>query len=470
MTQKKWMIVPIMALTLTAFFAACGSDNDPIQPIPAPTPNPLPNPLETPLTSEEQKERLNVIGREFFDMMPTSDFNEIKELTNFIVNNYCTETPEALNDWVLSCLQAIGGEQLPSEVATEYENDVDGVHYHYAVIYNYTRHIYAISQFRAHVAWNGNEWDVVEQNTNDLQFTCPAANGEQVRATLTTSGNTHKVYVGDLFIDAKTTYNITEELYENLRKYEYDLAYLEVPEMLNLTLTKGGKTLLTTTIETDLSSMQGSYFNLSHDAYSVAMNTSVAGYTFNNVRVKAQSNKPNGTQVICNVEKNGKKLLSVTIQGEIDSMGGSWDEEDMDPFELNGANVSQCNIDILGKLQLKASCKDIAEYMELIDDIEEADSEIEAKQYLERANSLMSAEIFYNGTSTRQAYAKLETFEQRFFNSSWWDVVPVICFEDGTSYGILDDSYFNENAFRAVVNTYREMMRDYEKLLQDFHF
>ncbi|MBQ7496125.1 MAG: hypothetical protein IJT75_10325 [Bacteroidaceae bacterium] len=445
---QKWMLMPLLALSLSATFVACGGDDDT-------TSNTgggggeFP-PVEKQLTNEEQKERLNSIGKEVINLVPASDFEEILSLGEFIRKQYLDDEDNELTEWLRSCVDAIQSELVDEEQG-------------YYGTYKTVRRTYAAAQFRAHIVWQNGAWRVTEKNTSDLQVACPDRNGQQVVATLNTSSKTKKVYVGETDGDY-------DDYYQNGRWYyeeEKVLTYIEVPEQINITIKQGSKTIFEATVTTDLSSMSGSYFNLSRDAYGVTVNVSCCGYTFENVRVSAKANSSNGVQASFTIKKDGKALLSASVTGEVDVKGGYVDEDDEVEPEFNGGNVTQLTIDILGELQVKGTCKNIKTFIdtwEKADDYENKTNEMAMRGLASTLNELFTAQLFY-GTSTEQATMKLEPFyKEGYWNNNRWELKPLIVFGDGTSYCMTDESYFNEDNFAALTNLFEDLMKSYERL------
>lgn len=467
----KWMLLPMFAMVCGLSFVACGDDSEP-EPKTNDPDAPTPIVQGKVLSPQESKERLSTIGKEFLNKIPASDFEDILSLTDYIYKTYCQDDADELADWAKDCLDALTHQFVRTDRKEDNGGWGDYV-YNYVYIYNYTRRIYDASQFRAHVEWKNGAWRVTQKNTSDLQFSCTDRNGQQVVARLVTSGNTKRVYVGEIERDYHSDYQNFESAgiihYNSTYTYDKDLAYAEVPEQIDVTVTQGGKVILSASVKTDLSSMSGTDFNLSKDKYGVEASASVAGYTFKNIRASAKANTADGAEASVTIEKGGRELLKVSARGEVDLRGGVYGENSDTEVEVNGGGASAFLVDILGQLQVKGKCTDVKGFLDALEDANRNTDEQKAKSLMKKANGLINAELYYDNTSTRQAYVMMDVFsEQRYDGTYRWKVQPLICFEDGSSYSMSDESYFSESAFRGLINIYENLLKDYEDLADKY--
>lgn len=458
MTKRmfQWMVVPAVALTMSVAFVACGDDDDagtPKQENPSEDPEkPTPVTPDKQLTNEEQKERLSAIGKQVINLVPSTDFEDVAKLGRFIADSYCQNEAGGLGKWMRECVDAVSGEFVKSES--------NG----WGDVYRYTRRIYAVSQFRAHVEWKNGEWNVTERNTSDLQITCPDQNGQKVTVTLNSSSKTKRVFAGEYYRGWDKEYRDGSTYYiDNI-----DFTYLEVPEQIDVTLTQGSKSLLTATVKTDLSSMSGTDFNLSRDRYGVEVNATCCGYTFKNIRANAKANTRDGATVSLCIEKDGKALITANVKGEVDVKGGYLSEDDQTKVEVNGGNVTALELDILGQLQVKGACTNIKACYDALRNAKDSQSMAEAMGYIDEANKMLNAAIYYDKTSTQQATLKMDVFEDQEYYGTDYELRPLICFPDGSSYCITDESYFNKTNFQALINLFENLMDDYERLVHRY--
>ena len=87
---------------------------------------------------------------------------------------------------------------------------------------------------------------------------------------------------------------------------------------------------------------------------------------------------------------------------------------------------------------------------------------------MNQANELMNINLFYDGSSTTQAYVKLEPFREEgwYDDEFWWEAEPVIYFYDGSSYSTFE-TFFNEYDFDNVIDAFEELIEDYEGMIED---
>ena len=449
MKTIKWLAMPLLALSLTGLTTACSDKNDEEDQGGAPAGT---------LTPEESKERLSQIGKDFVNAIPQSDFKELDQLATHIKDRYCGDNQVAgLEDWVKDCFNALSKTVLPDKV--------EG----YAT-YKYTRRIYELSQFRAHLEYREGKWNV-QKNTSDLQATCKDQNNQTVVAKLTTSGRTKKVFISEIEIDKKEEYN--NYIYTTI--YEMDKAYAEIPENITVTLTRAGQTLVTVVVTTDLNSISGENFDLSKDAASATVKAQLAGYDIQCNRIAAKANTEDGAVVNFLINKNGKKLLSadVTATAKLPTSGLVWSENtDIKTFEKQleefDGKVTVCNLDVLGQLQVAAVCSDAKS---VFDDFEQAEKNKKnadaVNSYAQEINSLFTAQFFYDSNfSAPQGHMEFEATPNS--EGKKYYLEPVIVFPDGSRYNMTNESYFNENNFRSLVDLFNTLCDNYEKMVENY--
>jgi len=447
MKTIKWLAMPLLALSLTGLTTACSDKNDEEDQGGAPAGT---------LTPEESKERLSQIGKDFVNAIPKSDFDELDLLARHIKDNYCNDDKtDDVEQWADRCFKALTNEAIFPDKITDYST------------YKYTRRIYELSQFRGHLTYSGNRWEV--QEANDLQATCTDQNGQQVIAKLTTSGNTKRVYIGEIEIDKKEEYN--NYIYTTI--YEMDKAHAEIPENITVTLTRGGQTLVTVVVTTDLNSISVENFDLSKDAASATVKAQLAGYDIQCNRIAAKANTENGAVVNFLVNKNGRKLLSADVTATVSLPSGMvWSEyTDQDLFEDKleqfGGKVTVCKLDVLGQLQVTAACTDahtIYEQFETADDNKKNADVVNS--CAQKINNNFTAQFFYDGGSISQGHMEFEATPNS--EGKKYYLEPVIVFPDGSRYNMTNESYFNEDDFKGLVDLFDTLCDSYEKMVDNY--
>ncbi|MBR1682990.1 MAG: hypothetical protein IJ700_06510 [Bacteroidaceae bacterium] len=406
------------------------------------------------LTPEQHKQRLIEIGEAFMNSIPESDFEELASLAEHIANKYCSDDDQVdpIADYVEDVYESITGTSMGS------------VSHGSNTIYNYTRRLFRASQFHAHARWNGSQWVVTEKNTRDTRLECPDQNGRTVVATLTTSGQEKEVYIYD-FDEGR------EDIYDNYGYYtgsskELAVAYAMVPEKIHAVVTRDGSTLAEVDVTLDLSSMSGTDYNFSSDAFGVQYTVKAAGYEFRNNRIAAKPGQEDGIQSDITILKGGKTLLTMTVRGSAEVQNDTWSHDTADELEIDedfvrSGKVTVANIDVLGQLQVKAICKDVRGYVDAILDADDARyDESLVKSYVQTANNLVTANFFYDKSDVQQGSFRLDAF----FKRDHFDVHPVLVFADGSSYSMIDETYFNEGNFQSLVDLFNRLEEDYEDL------
>jgi hypothetical protein len=72
--------------------------------------------------------------------------------------------------------------------------------------------------------------------------------------------------------------------------------------------------------------------------------------------------------------------------------------------------------------------------------------------------------IFYDGGSQKRAWVEAEAFQKR---SGYWNVRPVVCFDDGTKYAF--DEYFTESSWKTVIDSANKVIRDFDNLIKSLN-
>ena len=448
MKTLKWLAMPLLALAFTSTFSACsdskGDEEDGGEGggLPAGA-----------LTPEENKERLSQIGKEFINAIPASDFDELDQLATHIKNNYCSTDyqVEDVENWADRCFKSLIESTWTGD-ATDYAT------------YKYTRRIYELSKFRGHLTYNGSKW-VVEE-ANDLQATCTDQNGQQVVARLTTSGAVKKVYIGEIEMD--------EDYSSYWGLYEMDEAYAVIPEIITITLTSGNQALVTVTVTTDLRSVSGENFDLSKDGAVVAVRAQLAGYDINCQRIAAKANTAGGLYAKFTVSKGGRSLLNFETQGNANYSGSNlvWSEDtDMDAFEENvqkfGGKVTGVSCDIMGRLQVRGYCTDARALADAFENAEDNKRNAEAvRNYAKTANDCFAAAFYYDGTDVPQGAMEFEAVANS--TGEKYYIEPVIVFADGSRYNMTNDSYFNEENFKSLVDLFDSLANGYEDMVEKY--
>lgn len=447
--KKRWYLLLALPLVLGAptVLSSCGDDEpDPIEkPNNPDTPN-TPgdnNQGETKLDSESQKLKLQATAQKFMKEVPADEMRNLSQLADYVNDAYINNSKfsnDVVTDWfeklIDSNLSPDGKEDISNYWSKEY----------------YKR-IIELSQFKGKFVAGKGGW--TKSNADDLQFEFKDQNGITCVLTLKTSGKTAKVYVGETWGDCKYEPTIDGEYSKRIDVIEKNYVY--VPEHITTTLLQGGNTLVSAEVNIDHSQFLGPEYDLSKDAVSTNATVKINNYVWVVDRA-AHNGKEGSAYVKGSMSKAGKTLVSF----EASAADTKLDENG----ELLQGGAAKVSVNILGEVQIKGTCSNVktfADYLDKADQFEENESQF--KSYVNQANSLLNLGIYFNGGSMRQAKVQLECFEDGYANWKDWTYEPVLVFDDNSTYSTFT-AFFNETSFREVINSFEDLVRSYEKLIE----
>lgn len=447
--KKRWYLLLALPLVLGAptMLSSCGDDEpDPIEkPNNPDTPN-TPgdnNQGETKLDSESQKLKLQATAQKFMKEVPADEMRNLSQLADYVNDAYINNSKfsnDVVTDWfeklIDSNLSPDGKEDISNYWSKEY----------------YKR-IIELSQFKGKFVAGKEGW--TKSNADDLQFEFKDQNGITCVLTLKTSGKTAKVYVGETWGDCKYEPTIDGEYSKRVDVIEKNYVY--VPEHITTTLLQGGNTLVSAEVNIDHSQFLGPEYDLSKDAVSTNATVKINNYVWVVDRA-AHNGKEGSAYVKGSMSKAGKTLVSF----EASAADTKLDKDG----ELLQGGAAKVSVNILGEVQIKGTCSNVktfADYMDKADQFEENESQF--KSYVNQANSLLNLGIYFNGGSMRQAKVQLECFEDGYANWKYWTYEPVLVFDDNSTYSTFT-AFFNETSFREVINSFEDLVRSYEKLIE----
>lgn len=156
----------------------------------------------------------------------------------------------------------------------------------------------------------------------------------------------------------------------------------------------------------------------------------------------------------------------------IDRLMGSNNSEKGIEESLGKAELSA---DILGKLQLKGGCSNVASLLQIDEEMD--DSEASVREAAVAVNKLLDINLYYDKSSTVQAKflldpAKGTYTDYKYVNGEWqpyeateWYLEPVIEFtSDGTKLSV--ESYFGQSGFDTLISRFKDMGDSFKNLFQ----
>ncbi|MBE6303269.1 MAG: hypothetical protein E7089_04975 [Bacteroidales bacterium] len=386
----------------------------------------------------EQKEFMENVALNFLDEFKARNFESVVDLTEYLSEEYSDYDTDEVDEWLDDYLDAI-----TIFIGTNTNNNYWGYE-HYD---NYER-LYKLSNLKGKFTAKDYKW--VYEKSNDLQFIVKDMYGQTCLASLTTSGDVKKVYVGrsedwnDYYYDGYY-YHDYYDVYENT---------IAVPERMELTFTQGSKTVVKVVVNTDLSSMRGEEFDLSKDSYSVSANVTIDNYEINAEKVAYNAGKD--ASVSYKIKHNGNNLISITVSADVNV-------SDEDLNSCKNANVS---IDIMGNIQIKGTCNDVIRYCEYLEEADEnCENENKFKSCINMANSLLDLGVYYNGKNYKYAQMKMEpAVDKSYYYEEWYCDYVIYFNEDKTTYTLFE-VFFNDRNFRSVINKFEDLIESFEDML-----
>lgn len=447
--KKRWYLLLLpLVLGAPTMLSSCGDDEpDPIEkPNNPDTPN-TPgdnNQGETKLDSESQKLKLQATAQKFMKEVPADEMRNLSQLADYVNDAYINNSKFS-NDVVTDWFEKLIDSNLSPDGKKDFNYWSE----------EYYKRIIELSQFKGKFVAGKGGW--TKSNADDLQFEFKDQNGITCVLTLKTSGKTAKVYVGETWGDcySEKIDGVNGEYWKWVDVIEKNYVY--VPEHITTTLLQGGNTLVSAEVNIDHSQFSGPEYDLSKDAVSTNATVKINNYVWVVDRA-AHNSKEGSAYVKGSMSKAGKTLVSF----EASAADTKLDEDG----ELLQGGAAKVSVNILDEVQIKGTCSNVktfADYMDKADQFEENESQF--KSYVNQANSLLNLGIYFNGGSMRQAKVQLECFEDGYAYDKYWTYEPVLVFDDNSTYSTFT-AFFNETSFREVINSFEDLVRSYEKLIE----
>lgn len=447
--KKRWYLLLALPLVLGAptVLSSCGDD----EPAPIEKPNNPDTPNtpgdnnqgETKLDSESQKLKLQATAQKFMKEVPADEMRNLSQLADYVNDAYIDNSKfsnDVVTDWFKKLIDSNLSPDGKEDISNYWSKE-------------YYKRIIELSQFKGKFVAGKEGW--TKSNADDLQFEFKDQNGITCVLTLKTSGKTAKVYVGETWGDCKYEPTIDGEYSKRIDVIEKNYVY--VPEHITTTLLQGGNTLVSAEVNIDHSQFLGPEYDLSKDAVSTNATVKINNYVWVIDRA-AHNSKEGSAYVKGSMSKAGKTLVSF----EASAADTKLDKDG----ELLQGGAAKVSVNILGEVQIKGTCSNVktfADYLDKADQFEENESQF--KSYVNQANSLLNLGIYFNGGSMRQAKVQLECFEDGYANWKDWTYEPVLVFDDNSTYSTFT-AFFNETSFREVINSFEDLVRSYEKLIE----
>lgn len=429
---KKWARILLVSVLATGM-TACGEDgpaedgaND----------NGFNNDGTSGLTQEQQKQHLESVAIEVSQMFDSNDQRELIDLANYWERTYSgldipREWDEAASTPLYTPVHVLGkiGKALRcGDMST--------------LAYGSCSYYYEFGKFTGIYEPGRYEW-VKVGDSDDIVFRFNNANGAQVVVTVKASGRNG------------------EFVYE-----DYDKHTVVAPKFMEGTIVENGKTLVHSKVELNLDEA-GHHVN--YNATAEICNISVQSVMdATDTKITSNGSVAVDGRIFAKYDAtvNGQGMAT---RSEIEHLlDGATDDDFCRVFKTANADV-----DILGKLQVKARMTDLRTIIDVLDecyDDEEFDSKAQAQEACKngcnRLAEALKGRLYFNGSSDMEAEIvytpALDEYESIYY--SWWEwyVDPQIKFADGTTYSF--EGYFADGRFASVENTWTNLWNSYKQL------
>ncbi len=418
------------------------------------------------LSSDEQKVKFDAVGKELINDFNTSNFTDLSDLYHHVCEAYF-DNPyfdnSVVEDWFEEILDLNTTLLNIEKDDYSWESYDDGqTHTHY-YSREYYKRLYALSNYTGHFTATTTGW--IKSDAKDLQFNFTDKVGKACTLKLTTSGKTVTVPLEREEGDYEGYYDNGN--YHSTETY-YDPSF-EVPENIEITLTQDGKTLVHTTVKSDLSNVKSDLSHVTDEEFdkmsiSTQLTSEFEGYAIHVNRLAYSGVTGNG-ELTTSITKDNKVLLSVSLTAKNINVDIDETPEDKD-FLTSGDGVN-ISLNILDKVRLEGTCDDLSDVLDHLRDCETFENdETNFKANLKLANDLLHIGSYFDNGKTKQTDVILgATFNETPWSSSkgYWTFEPLLKFDDSTTYSI--GGYFNEKTFKSLIDSFEDMLKAFEELV-----
>lgn len=452
------------------------------------------------LQPDEQKEFLEEVAVELLKMAPAEDMENYVDLLNAFNSEYLED-----DEYDFSALEDFS-EEVYDESYTEEDRDYIDLQKNEYIHESVINLAIVLSNHKGEFTFGRN--GVVKDNSNYDGVKVNAQIGSKnYTAELKSSGKVTKAnynhqyyssYESDGYWD-ETNYEWVSrpgmsEVYDD----KFNLT-VDVPEKIEIALNEEGKPIAAITV------------NMTKNFTAAGLNPAVDNFnanvvvTFDNgYEIIVDKFLYDGSQGKAGSEvkfkKDGQTLVSssaycdaqvINSHYKCESCAEEGDIHEYTSVEVKKAKNLKGEVDILGQVQVKATCSNAMDASESLDAYydalstwddetgnEKTPDETTALRHLANFNAKIDCGVYYNGSSTRQATVVFEM--DKYFEEAYWDrngdgvvnsadsyvyydVLPVIVFGDGSRYTVED--YFTEEAFDKLLDEIEGFEEDYDDLL-----
>lgn len=372
--------------------------------------------------------------------------------------------PSAIIDWLEPAVESLGYSKRESSSYTE-----NGVEYMNTL--TKMEWIYTLTPFTGKFTLKNNVW--TREDSSDLSFIMPDANGKDCELTLTKSQKSstiHLMKADGKEADYSGEWNrwegydpaTGEYIYTHVVETEYTEGFvdIEIPETVTLSLKDNGNVLLsielTAEVDVDGTIIVNEELGMEPEKAKVSLGTKVeiAGYTFAVKRMLLEKNK---VSVSSEISKDKTRIAAFALSSESIIADGE------DGYVAGTVSVGA---DLMGMLQISGNVdsKIVNDNMDKAYEayFEGKEEKVIAK-YVDAANKGLDLGIYF-GTRERQAsleYDFIIEYEDEY--SSLMRTFPVLVFNDGSKYSV--EEYFDPEDFKKLQDALEKTAQEFAGLI-----
>ena len=400
------------------------------------------------LAPDSQNVKLESVGSKLMALYPAEDYAELSELSKYAEETYFNEK----YDWSVF-------EERYCEVYEDAYLETEtmsGFDYEIALMLSQCTGTFTLGTNAA--TYSASPVDKTILKFRDMD-------GQQCTATITQVGAVREIYIGhywDDYYDYEYEQKKTDNFYFTIG----------LPEQIKAEVVLGSGRYVTVTFDYDIN-ISSSGVNVTTDNVTVKTKVKVSDteMEIENLHYNAATGK---AEFKCTVNKGGRSLLTLSGRGngkieivtETDSDGQRYQYVD-----VKAISSLAFDLDILGEIQLKGDCADA---YNLLKDFDEEHEELgwetnqiaKWSEMVDDLNKGFDIKMYYDKSSIEQATLKLEPDVDMYESYEGlrydYDVMPVICFSDGSQFSI--EEYFSEDAFSSLIGSAEDFVDSYVEM------
>lgn len=430
-----------------------------------------PNPDFTPLQPSAQKQKLSDTGQHLMEKFPASEWETYAQLMEDI-----NKSVYASEDYNWGTLEDWFEEELEEGYKDSFEENTQG-----NVITRINTSEILIFMANHTGLFECTENGVVIKDYNGGTKATFSLNGKSYEAEISSEGKiTEAIYVWEEQRESFSSDIDGDGRTDNTQVNSSNTLTVKVgvPEKIIVSLKENGTSLMN--IEVGFTpSFTKEGIDITTDSFSTTVIASINGFEFS-VNKAAYNAATGKAETKTTISKNGEVLFTtsasadVNIKVEQKTWEDSWESWDGSQntqkrtytyIYVEKAQDITVRMDILGEIQAKGTCSNAMEVNESLELMWDAlydgntANETEARRHLNNANSKMDINIYYDGTSTKQASIKYDLICQTYYDWEDWDLIPVIVFNDSSTYKV--EEFFTEEAFSTLIDNFYDFCESF---------